>query len=50
MAKNTGSGSRIGAVDADGSATGKGTFMDAKQDGTRFKGLAVEPDGRRNKG
>ena len=26
---------------------GKGQFMDVKQDGTKFKGVAVEPDGRR---
>jgi len=25
----------------------KGQFMDVKQDGTKFKGVAVEPDGRR---
>lgn len=29
-----------------GSGT-KGKFMDVKQDGTKFKGVAVEPDGRR---
>jgi hypothetical protein len=26
---------------------GKGQFMDVKQDGSKFKGIAVEPDGRR---
>ena len=63
MAKNTGSGSRTGSVigrtqvknpvtgdfvkrnEADGK--GKGEFMDVKQDGTKFKGVATEPDGRR---
>lgn len=66
MAKNTGTGSRIGAVsgrtqvknpatgdyvkrDEDGSGTGKGKFMDVKKDGTKFKGVAVETDGRRKK-
>ena len=66
MAKNTGSGSRSGAVsgrtqvknpvsgtyvkrdEAEGSPT-KGEFLDVKQDGTKFKGVAVEPDGRRSK-
>ena len=65
MAKNTGSGSRSGSVsgrtqvknpvtgdfvkrdETDGSA--KGQFMDVKQDGTKFKGVAVEPDGRRTR-
>ncbi|MDQ6627779.1 MAG: hypothetical protein M3Z29_04910 [Pseudomonadota bacterium] len=62
MAKNTGSGSRTGAVKErtqvknpvtgdfvkrDDSPGGKGKFMDVKQDGTKFKGVAVEPDGRR---
>ena len=63
MAKNTGSGSRAGSVsgrtqvknpvtgdfvkrdEAEGAT--KGRFMDVKQDGTKFKGVAVEPDGRR---
>ncbi len=63
MAKNTGQGSRVGSVsertqtknpvtgefvkrnEADG--PGKGQFMDVKQDGSKFKGVAVEPDGRR---
>ena len=66
MAKNTGAGSRTGAVsgrtrvknpatgdyvkrDEDGTATGKGKFMDVKKDGIKFKGVAVEPDGRRKK-
>lgn len=66
MAKNSGTGSRRGAVSGrtqvensttgdyvkrgeDGSATGKGKFMDVKQDGTKFKGVAVEPDRRRKK-
>ena len=66
MAKNTGDGTRKGAVsgrtqvanpktgdfvkrDDDGTGPGRGRFMDVKQDGTRFKGVAVEPDGRRKK-
>jgi hypothetical protein len=36
--------------DEDGGATGKGKFMDVKQDGSKFKGVATEPDGRRKKG
>lgn len=28
---------------------GKGEFMDVKSDGAKFKGVAVEPDGRRKK-
>lgn len=61
MAKNTGDGNRIGSVkdrtqvlnpktdsyvkrDAD-----TGRFMDQKSDGKPFKGVAKEPDGRRNK-
>ncbi len=62
MAKNTGKGSRTGSVSErtqvknpvtgdyvkrDDSEEGKGRFMDVKQDGTKFKGVAVEPDGRR---
>jgi len=67
MAKNTGDGTRKGAVsgrtqvlnpttgdyvkrDENGEGTGKGKFMDVKQDGTKFKGVATEPDGRRKKG
>jgi hypothetical protein len=67
MAKNTGDGTRKGAVsgrtqvlnpttgdfvkrDEDGNGPGKGKFMDVKQDGTKFKGVASEPDGRRKKG
>ena len=67
MAKNTGDGTRKGAVswrtqvlnpttgdfvkrDEDGNGPGKGKFMDVKQDGTKFKGVATEPDGRRKKG
>jgi hypothetical protein len=63
MAKNTGSGSRTGSVtgrtqvknpttgdyvkrdESEGSS--KGQFLDVKQDGTKFKGVATEPDGRR---
>lgn len=62
MAKNTGKGSRTGSVSErtqvknpvtgdyvkrDDSEAGKGRFMDVKEDGTKFKGVAVEPDGRR---
>lgn len=62
MAKNTGNGSRVGSVKdrsqvqnpvtgdfvkRDDSEDGKGRFMDVKQDGTKFKGVATEPDGRR---
>jgi hypothetical protein len=36
--------------DEDGNGPGKGKFMDVKQDGTKFKGVATEPDGRRKKG
>ena len=36
--------------DENGEGTGKGKFMDVKQDGTKFKGVATEPDGRRKKG
>jgi hypothetical protein len=35
--------------DLDGTGPGEGKFMDVKQDGTKFKGVAVEPDGRRKK-
>lgn len=66
MAKNTGEGSRTGAVtgrtqvenpktgdfvkrnESDGSAK-KGEFMDVKEDGKPFKGVAKEVDGRRTK-
>ena len=51
MAKNTGNGSRKGSI-ADRTQvqnpTTTGTFV--KRDGSKFKGVAVEPDGRRNKG
>ena len=62
MAKNTGKGSRIGSVSErsqvqnpvtgewvkrDDSEDGKGRFMDVKEDGEKFKGVATEPDGRR---
>ncbi len=65
MAKNTGQGHRVGSVDdrtqVKNSATGKwtkrdrsdddsaGEFVDVKQDGTPFKGVAKEPDGRRSR-
>jgi hypothetical protein len=63
MAKNTGAGTRSGSVKErtqvknpvtgdyvkrdESEGPGKGQFMDVKQDGTKFKGVAVEPDGRR---
>jgi len=58
MAKNTGNNFRRGAVSdrsqfqrPDGNFQkrndGTGQFMSAKNDGTRFKGVAKEPDGRR---
>lgn len=66
MAKNTGSGSRTGAVkgrtqvknpvtgdfvkrDEKPDSPTKGQFVDGKKDGTKFKGVAVEPDKRRTK-
>ena len=65
MAKNTGDESRKGAVSGrtqvlnpttgdyvkrdESAGSGKGKFMDVKQDGTKFKGVATEPDGRRKK-
>ena len=65
MAKNTGEGSRKGAVSGrsqvknpvtgnyvkrdETPGAGKGEFMDVKSDGSKFKGVAVEPDGRRKK-
>lgn len=61
MATNTGSGSRKGSV-CDRSQVRNprteqyvkrdrdtGRFMDVKGDGTPFKGVAKEPDGRRDK-
>ena len=58
MAKNTGEGFRRGSVDnrtqtkaPNGNHvkrdTDTGKFMDQKQDGKPFKGVAKEPDGRR---
>ena len=66
MAKNTGTGSRTGAVtsrtqvenpktgdfvkrDESKDGSHKGEFMDVKEDGKPFKGVAKEPDGRRTK-
>jgi hypothetical protein len=61
MAKNTGDGSRIGSVkdrtQVLNTKTGNyvkrdaetGQFMDQKSDGTPFKGVAKEEDGRRSK-
>ncbi|WP_271078605.1 hypothetical protein [Aurantiacibacter sp. MUD61] len=65
MAKNTGEGHRIGSVDdrtqvwnpdtgkwvkrdrSDGEDAGE--FLDVKSDGEPFKGVAREPDDRRNR-
>ena len=64
MAKNTGEGSRKGAVknrtqvknpktgdfakrNEDPNSSHKGEFMDNKENGTKFKGVAEEPDKRR---
>ena len=60
MAKNTGKGYRQGSVDDRSQTfnpkteqfvkrdTETGRFMDVKQDGTPFKGVAKEPDDRRD--
>lgn len=60
MAKNTGEGYRKGAVNdrtqTENPLTGdwtkrdreSGEFMEVKGDGEPFKGVAKEPDGRRN--
>ncbi len=61
MAKNTGKNHRIGSIDArtqiknpktdlwiKRSRKDDGKFMDVKSDGEPFKGVAKEPDGRRN--
>lgn len=58
MARNTGKSSRIGSVrnrTQTRTPSGyyvkrgpDGRFMDVKSDGTPFKGVAQEPDGRRN--
>ena len=58
MAKNTGEGHRVGSVKdrtqtevPNGNEvkrnTETGQFMDQKEDGKAFKGVAKEPDGRR---
>jgi hypothetical protein len=62
---NTGEGTRKGAVSGrtqvqnpvtgtfvkrdESKGPGKGEFMAVKSDGTKFKGVAVEPDGHRKK-
>ena len=59
MAKNTGEGSRKGSVNDRTQTktpggnfvkrdTDTGKFMDQKQDGKPFKGVAKEKDGRRS--
>ena len=60
MAKNTGTGSRQGSINSrtqnQNPKTGNwtkrdtdtGRFNDVKQDGTPFKGVAKEVDGRRS--
>ncbi len=61
MATNTGKGHREGSVknrsqvqnendDWTKRDTETGEFMDQKQDGEPFKGVAKEPDARRSKG
>ena len=58
MAKNTGEGHRVGSVKdrtqteaPNGNEVKRnadtGQFMDQKEDGKPFKGVAKEPDGRR---
>ncbi|MDP2317162.1 MAG: hypothetical protein Q8P41_30015 [Pseudomonadota bacterium] len=60
MAKNTGSGHRIGSVTDRTQTqtpsgnwvkreTGSGRFIEQKQGGEPFKGVAKESDGRRSK-
>jgi hypothetical protein len=60
MATNTGKGFRIGSVRERSQIynpvteqyverdTGSGRFTRVKEDGTPFKGVAQEPDGRKN--
>lgn len=60
MATNTGNGYRKGSIDNRSQTynpqngthvkrdTTTGRFMDVKSDGTPFKGVAKEPDGRRS--
>ena len=47
--KNPKTGDYVKRDEAKGSPT-KGQFMGVKGDGKKFKGVAVEPDGRRTKG
>ncbi|MBL8618793.1 MAG: hypothetical protein JNM72_24490 [Deltaproteobacteria bacterium] len=58
MAKNTGKGHRTGSVTDRTQTrapsgnyvkrdTNTGRFIDQKKDGEPFKGVAIEPDGRR---
>jgi hypothetical protein len=66
MAKNTGTGSRVGAVkdrtqvknprtgdwverDEEPDSKTRGQFINVKEDGKPFKGVAKEPDKRRKK-
>ena len=66
MAKNTGTGSRVGAVkdrtqvqnprtgdwverDEEPDSKTRGQFINVKEDGKPFKGVAKEPDNRRTK-
>jgi len=59
MARNTGKGSRVGSVNNRSQTrtsgggyvkrdTSTGRFVDVKSDGKPFKGVAQEPDGRRD--
>ena len=46
--QNPVTGDYVKRDESEGSAS-KGKFLDVKQDGTKFKGVAAEPDGRRTK-
>ena len=46
--KNPVTGDYVKRDESEGSGS-KGQFLDVKQDGTKFKGVATEPDGRRTK-
>ncbi len=46
--QNPVTGDYVKRDESEGSGT-KGQFLDVKQDGSKFKGVATEPDGRRTK-
>ena len=46
--QNPVTGDYVKRDESEGSDT-KGQFLDVKQDGGKFKGVATEPDGRRTK-